>query len=1383
MEEDNNGWKVSTKKKSFSKRHITTNHNTCNTNKFDASFHNTFSILQDNDKQDKEIEQVNDLYGNNKITVNIAGLQTECLIDSGSTISLISSDLLNRISKDTQVTINNVHRNCLLADGTSILLDSSVTLPIKLKFVTFNATVFVLKIPHLQMILGTDLLKFLNARIDYGTSKFITRIIPDRTEKLSCITSLMLSQPKIANTNYVCNKLPEACNVKRHPHISSSSTAPPLLHNTAPSHTTAYTPAKHNISPSMNVQYDKSECTSEITGNENLNNIVLKDRIKDIDLSNSDITHSQKSQLIKMLNNHTLAFANNLKELGRTDLMTYDIELKADVKPVRIKSYTCPWKHREIINEKIQELLEADLIEPALHPTWSTPVMLVKKPRSDKLRLVQDVRRINIQTKDLSYPQLDIKALLADIGSQNSKYFSIIDMKSAYNQVKLSDKSKMVACMSTPAGDFQPKTAIFGLKNLPHFFTKLTDLIFQDLRGKYLAYYQDDLLIYSNNVEDHLIHIEEVIKRIERANLTADPKKTHLFKDKVEFLGYTLTRQGIDTVTHNIAKIKNFDAFKSKRDCKSFLGIINYYRKHIKNFARISKPILDLTRKDITKFKWNKEAQEAVDTLKTLVTTAPILSYPIINSKHPLILTTDASSIGCAYELSQKQYSDITNKYIERSICFGGTTLKDNQKKWSSCEMELFGLTYAIKKLDVYLRGIKFIVRTDHKSLLYLKNRPIDQLKPSMARKVIFLMQYDFIIEHVSGLSIPHVDGLSRYQYPPNDSQNDNSDIDEILAIKDDNNISLEDINIDDLTVDNIKKAQKQDSFCISLYDYIKHDILPNDSKLAKRIINIHNEYVVHNGLLIHIWSNKNNTVLHNQIYVPAKFREKILQYYHDTKYAAHQGAFKVYQHMLPKFYWMGCFSDIQNYIKSCKICITHNADSKFNIPLKSLKTYNSPFESIHIDIMYLKTKSSGYQYILTILDAFTHYVIIQPIQTKSPVKISQIIFNEWFMKFGIPSQIISPKHNTHIVSDNGKELTTSWIKALYNLANVKMITTSYYKPNSNGNLELYNKTILRILRKFTSNDPTTWSKFIPLVQYVINASVSETTKYTPFELLFGVKQRQAIDLVIPPIQENISKTGKQAHAYFLDKLSKIRSLAKDNIIKAKATQKQQFDKKARPHNLKVNDLVYIKIHKRKQNDDTKLKISYKGPYVIKSFPSYTNVELVDSKNKTLDRFIPVTDLKKSTVRKKQVNNTSSESNEQLSNSDNTTDSSIPHRHIIHSQTDTSHHSSDTLIDSDSEPCHSDKSQAQQLNYDEHESHASTDDYFSTESPNNSDHTTKLDKNTDNSSTEINNSANNTDVEEKMHEIKRVLRKKVSNDGSVYYYINWKHYPSKKYNS
>ena len=294
MEEDN-GWKVSTKKKSISKRHITTNHNTCHTNKFDdASFHNTFSILQDNDKQDNEIEQVNDLYSNNKITVNIAGLQTECLIDSGSTISLISSDLLNRISKDTQVTINNVHRNCLLADETSILLDSSVTLPMKLKFNTFNATVFVLKILHLQMILGTDLLIFLNTRIDYGTSKFISRI-PDRTETLSCITSLMLSQTKIASANYVCDKLHEACNVMQHPHISSSSVTSPLLHNTTPPRTTAYTPAKHNISPSMNVQYDKNECMSDITGNENWNYIVLKDRVKDIDLSKSDIKHNQKS--------------------------------------------------------------------------------------------------------------------------------------------------------------------------------------------------------------------------------------------------------------------------------------------------------------------------------------------------------------------------------------------------------------------------------------------------------------------------------------------------------------------------------------------------------------------------------------------------------------------------------------------------------------------------------------------------------------------------------------------------------------------------------------------------------------------------------------------------------------------------------------------------------------------------------------------------------------------------------------------------------------------------------------------------------------------------------------------------------------------------------
>ena len=218
--------------------------------------------------------------------------------------------------------------------------------------------------------------------------------------------------------------------------------------------------------------------------------------------------------------------------------------------------------------------------------------------------------------------------------------------------------------------------------------------------------------------------------------------------------------------------------------------------------------------------------------------------------------------------------------------------------------------------------------------------------------------------------------------------------------------------------------------------------------------------------------------------------------------------------------------------------------------------------------------------------------------------------------------------------SDNGLEVTSSWLKALYNLISVKMITTSYYKPNSNGNLEIYNRSILRILRKFTSDQPSSWSQHIPLIQYVLNSSVSETTNYTPFHLLHGVEIRESIDLIILNVKHNTSKKGLEAHQYFLERLDKIRQIAKDNIVKAKGIQKKQFDKHVRKHDLKVNDTVYIKIHKKKLNDDTKLKVSYKGPYKIISFPSYTNVELVDSKNKTLSRYIPVTDLKKSVLRK-----------------------------------------------------------------------------------------------------------------------------------------------------
>ena len=169
--------------------------------------------------------------------------------------------------------------------------------------------------------------------------------------------------------------------------------------------------------------------------------------------------------------------------------------------------------------------------------------------------------------------------LLADIGKRQCKYFSIIDLSDSYRQIPLSRRSQEIASMSTIVGDFSPVTCIFGLKNLPFVFTKLMDWIFSSIRGKFVDFFLDDIIVYSSNFKEHIQHIEEIMIRLQRAGLTANPAKTFLCKKTVKYLGYMISKDGISTTEENIEKIKNFPKPRRVKDVRSFLGLATFYKK------------------------------------------------------------------------------------------------------------------------------------------------------------------------------------------------------------------------------------------------------------------------------------------------------------------------------------------------------------------------------------------------------------------------------------------------------------------------------------------------------------------------------------------------------------------------------------------------------------------------------------------------------------------------------------------------------------------------------------------------------------------------------------------------------------------------------------
>jgi len=422
--------------------------------------------------------------------------------------------------------------------------------------------------------------------------------------------------------------------------------------------------------------------------------VKLNPRVEKIHLADTETTEEQKQRLIRLMNKYELCFANNLNELGRTNIMEYDIETVPGIEPIRLNPYKCAYKHREIIYEEIANLRNADLIRPARRSRWGFPTVLVNKPHSNKMRMCSDVRILNDKTILQPYPMLNINFLLADIGRRKCKYFSVIDLSDSYRQIPLSKRSQEIATMSTIVGDFSPTTCIFGLKNLPFVFTKLMDQIFYSIRGIYMDFYIDDLVLFDPTFDLHIQHIEEVLKRLRNANLTAKPVKTFLCKKTVQFLGFTISKQGIATTDENIEKIKKFPIPVKQKDVRAFLGISNFYKRHIFQYGQIAQPLYELTKKLEGPFKWTKEANSAFEILKNKLTTAPILAFPDIDSKEPLIVTVDTSSIGIGYVLSQRQRSDHTWKLIERPICYGSTNLKGTQTKMGSTDLETWSTIY-----------------------------------------------------------------------------------------------------------------------------------------------------------------------------------------------------------------------------------------------------------------------------------------------------------------------------------------------------------------------------------------------------------------------------------------------------------------------------------------------------------------------------------------------------------------------------------------------------------------------------------------------------------------------------------------------------------------
>jgi len=393
-------------------------------------------------------------------------------------------------------------------------------------------------------------------------------------------------------------------------------------------------------------------------------------------------------------------------------VVEHEINLN-DLTPVRRPQYRTPFALRGEMKAQIGKMLEKGVIRESCSP-WTSPALLVPKRSPDgkpKYRFCVDFRALNAVTKFDPYSLPVFEETTSTL--HGSKYFSVLDCYSGFWQVKIKEEHKERTGFTVPSGHFEFNRLPFGLSNSPANFQRLMDLVLKDLIGDELHVFIDDVIIFSKTAEEHAARLEHVLDRFDRANLQLHPQKCSIARPQVNYLGYVLSQDGITASPDKVKAVRNYPTPINVRDVRAFLGLASFYRRLVPDFAELSKHLTVLTKKDHD-FMWGPEQQEAFEKLKDRLCTTPVLAYP--DFSQPFILTTDASKMAVAAVLSQLQEG------VERPLAYASRQLTKNEASYSASESEMLALVWAAKHFRCYLYGRKFVVRTDHAALTYLKN-------------------------------------------------------------------------------------------------------------------------------------------------------------------------------------------------------------------------------------------------------------------------------------------------------------------------------------------------------------------------------------------------------------------------------------------------------------------------------------------------------------------------------------------------------------------------------------------------------------------------------------------------------------------------------------
>ncbi|MCG8431409.1 MAG: RNA-directed DNA polymerase, partial [Candidatus Omnitrophica bacterium] len=333
---------------------------------------------------------------------------------------------------------------------------------------------------------------------------------------------------------------------------------------------------------------------------------------------------------------------------------------------------------RKQMEDLLQDMKKQGVITPSTSP-WASPVVLVPK-QDGSIRFCVDYRKVNAVTRKDCYHLLRIDELLDSLNG--AKYFSSLDLQSGYWQINMSEEDKSKTAFITHKGTFQFNKMPFGLTNAPATFQRLMDCVLSGLTGLICLVFLDDIIIYTRTTAmDHLRHVMRILWTLKDAGLKVKGRKCKIARKEIKFLGHIVSAKGIAPDPEKVQAVQDATRPTDRKGVRQFLGLVNFYRKFIKNCAAVSAAMNNLLKQDRV-FKWTLSCQESFDKLKHMLCKAPVLAYPDFTK--PFLLYTDASGDGIGSVLAQK---DSDGK--EHVIAYSSRSLNSYERNYGISELEM----------------------------------------------------------------------------------------------------------------------------------------------------------------------------------------------------------------------------------------------------------------------------------------------------------------------------------------------------------------------------------------------------------------------------------------------------------------------------------------------------------------------------------------------------------------------------------------------------------------------------------------------------------------------------------------------------------------------